>query len=86
MLSKCANPGCSAPFLYLHRGKLFRFQAAGNDSPEALPESKKPPQRVEYFWLCNECGEQMTLAFRKGVGIIPVPIVTSGARSAALGS
>ncbi len=25
MLSKCANPGCPATFLYLHVGKLFRM-------------------------------------------------------------
>ena len=25
MLSKCANPGCAATFLYLHQGKLFRL-------------------------------------------------------------
>jgi len=30
MLSKCANPGCSASFLYLHQGKLFRLETNGN--------------------------------------------------------
>ena len=28
MLSKCANPGCTATFLYLHRGKLFRLDTS----------------------------------------------------------
>jgi len=30
-------------------------------------------QRLEYFWLCGEWAGEMTLAFRKGVGIVPVP-------------
>ena len=28
MLSKCANPGCPASFLYLHEGKLFRLDTS----------------------------------------------------------
>ena len=28
MLSKCANPGCPASFLYLHEGKLFRLDSS----------------------------------------------------------
>ena len=28
MLSKCANPGCPATFLYLHQGKLFRLDSS----------------------------------------------------------
>ena len=39
MLSKCANPGCPATFLYLHQGKLFRLDA-GNEIPAsaAMPQ------------------------------------------------
>ena len=74
MLSKCANPGCGARFLYLNRGKLFRIpRQAADGSKENLPDNKKPTQRLEYFWLCSECAGEMTLAFRKGVGIVPVP-------------
>jgi hypothetical protein len=28
MLSKCANPGCPASFIYLHEGKLFRLDSS----------------------------------------------------------
>ena len=74
MLSKCANPGCSARFLYLNRGKLFRItRESANACGEDLPDHKKRTQRLEYFWLCSECAGEMTLAFRKGVGIVPVP-------------
>ena len=31
MLSKCANPGCPASFLYLHQGKLFRLDTSHRD-------------------------------------------------------
>jgi hypothetical protein len=79
MVSKCANPGCPAPFLYLHQGKLFRMEAAvpgangvpaGND-----PQARRLARRIEYFWLCNECAKAMTLTFEKGVGVTIKPLV-----------
>ena len=74
MLSKCANPGCSARFLYLNRGKLFRIpRQAADGSKDNLSDNKKTTQRLEYFWLCSDCAGEMTLAFRKGVGVVPVP-------------
>jgi hypothetical protein len=72
MLSKCANPGCSARFLYLNRGKLFRIPRQSDAVCDAGSENKAR-QRLEYFWLCSECAGEMTLAFRRGVGIVPVP-------------
>jgi hypothetical protein len=74
MLSKCANPGCSARFLYLNRGKLFRItRESANAHRENLLDNQQLTQRLEYFWLCSKCAGEMTLAFRKGVGIVPVP-------------
>jgi hypothetical protein len=32
MISKCANPACTAHFLYLHEGKLFRVFRNSEDS------------------------------------------------------
>jgi hypothetical protein len=49
MLSKCANPGCPAPFLYLHQGRLFRFDF-GSDSPAG-----QSGRNLEFFWLCDQC-------------------------------
>ena len=75
MVSKCANPRCSAPFLYLHSGKLFRVEerpsltTASDTSAEANFGTKKAARRVEYFWLCEECAAEMTLVRKKGVGI-----------------
>jgi hypothetical protein len=53
MLSKCANPACSAQFRYLHDGKVFRVdleeRAAGHtpvraSQPTGIPVSVVGPQ------------------------------------------
>ena len=64
MLSKCANPGCPATFLYLHQGKLFRL----DPSIELLVripvrEVTRPSCRFEFFWLCDECAAELTLGY-----------------------
>jgi hypothetical protein len=73
MVSKCANPGCSTPFLYLHEGKLFRFEhdeeTVGGPSFGAELGSRKPARRIEFFWLCDRCAGRMTVVFERGVGI-----------------
>ena len=75
MLSKCANPQCRAAFLYLHQGRLFRIETeAGAHQDAADPTARKPTRRLEYFWLCDDCASQMTLA-RKGGAIVTVPRV-----------
>jgi hypothetical protein len=77
MLSKCANPGCSASFLYLHQGKLFRLETNGNGDASidgADPRGKNSSRRLEYFWLCDECASIMTVSFRKGVGVTTRPL------------
>ena len=89
MLSKCANPDCSAPFLYLHQGKLFRVDseavARGGLSLGSAPEPKKPPRRTEFFWLCGDCAAEMTLAYKKGIGVVTVPVARTPAVAAAAG-
>jgi hypothetical protein len=75
MLSKCANPGCLATFLYLHQGKLFRFDT----STETLtripgPEVTRPSRRVEFFWLCEQCVQDLTLKYNQETGITIVPL------------
>jgi len=78
MLSKCANPGCSASFLYLHQGKLFRLETSGNGDDTrgevADPPGKHSCRRLEYFWLCDECASLMTVSFKKGVGVMTRPL------------
>jgi hypothetical protein len=67
MLSKCSNPGCSARFLYLHTGKVFKL----NGDPTAAPNGSGTRRR-EYFWLCEECALNRTLVFRPGLGVITI--------------
>ena len=78
MLSKCANPDCSIPFRYLHRGKLFRWENRsvpdGGPSFGADPEIKRPLVRIEFFWLCDDCARVVTLV-KNGVGITVQPLV-----------
>jgi hypothetical protein len=78
MVSKCANPGCSTPFRYLHEGKLFRLQTeaapAGGPTFGADPDVKKPPRHIEFFWLCDHCAGSMTLIFDRNVGLMVKPL------------
>jgi hypothetical protein len=54
MLAKCTNPSCSASFLHLAEGKLFRLDTGPTvDSSDA--------RVTEYFWLCEPCSGKMTL-------------------------
>jgi|SRR5690349_8375315 len=79
MVSKCANPECSAPFLYFHAGKLFRLEVAtGVERRRNLGHdetAKKPLRHIEFYWLCDSCAERMTLSFEKGSGISVRPQV-----------
>lgn len=54
MLSKCASPLCSASFLHLAEGKLFRLE-----TEPAFPSSHA--RATEYFWLCEPCSAGKTL-------------------------
>jgi hypothetical protein len=88
MLSKCANPECTAPFHYLREGKLFQIDSRAFAEPERAAE-KKPVQRIEYFWLCGSCAEKMTLGLDRGKGVITVPLSSTASpflRRAAVGA
>jgi len=73
MLSKCANPACPTPFQYLRDGKVFQFELS-NDVGLRLVTEKKPPRKVEHFWLCGRCAAKMTLAFERQRGMVVVPL------------
>ena len=77
MVSKCANPNCSAPFRYLHAGRLFRAdKAAGVDRAAAIganESQKKPLHRLVFYWLCDDCAATMTLMFDKESGVSVCP-------------
>jgi hypothetical protein len=84
MLSKCANPECTAPFHYLHDGKLFQIDTSAvpqSAGPQLVNEAK-PAHRIEYFWLCTQCSSSMTLAFQHGKGVVTVPLTPAAVRRA----
>jgi hypothetical protein len=74
MLSKCANPGCSAHFRYFHTGRLFRFDARDNfeSIKRVIPKASRG---VEFFWLCEICATQFTLISdaAQGTRVISLP-------------
>jgi hypothetical protein len=78
MLSKCANPDCSTPFLHLRDGKLFHWDAQATVHhvfPSAAdPSTRKPDRKAEYFWLCGKCALSMTVVFKEGIGITIRPL------------
>ena len=65
MLSKCANPACTATFHFLHEGIVFRVLRPSNHprppTSEAFGENTNL-QEVERYWLCDRCSRVMTLA------------------------
>jgi hypothetical protein len=74
MLSKCANPKCMAPFLYLHTGKLFRVERrAPVPQVEPAMSDKKPARSIEYYWLCEACSSEFILARADAGGIVVRP-------------
>ena len=52
MVSECANPHCSAQFLYFGEGQLLAVPRQSDDGSRS---------RVEFFWLCGECANFLEL-------------------------
>lgn len=77
MLSKCANPLCSTPLIYLREGKIFMME--DRSGPKARSEGlgpvlvkAKPSHRVEHFWLCGPCSVALTLTpHERGAEVVP---------------
>ena len=83
MVSKCANPGCSAPFQYLRDGKVFQLEVRGQSSPgPQLLNAGKPSAHLEHFWLCGACASTLTLLVDKGQ-VVTVPLEHARFRGAA---
>jgi hypothetical protein len=92
VLYKCANPLCSARFLYLHQGRLFEveiqnFERSTIDGQGQLSHRKG---QVERYWLCDVCAVHISLRFdpeRSAITVSPLggcgkAIVTTIPRSA----
>lgn len=76
MLSRCANPRCSKPFLKLREGKLFlvetnRLTKPGESVSPPFIRARQPQRQIEHYWLCDECAAQWTLVYDgdNGVGL-----------------
>ena len=79
MLSHCANPQCSKPFLRLGQGKLFLVESDGVAKSGELraapsPPMRFPPRRVERYWLCDQCALVLTLVHDRSQGIVLLPL------------
>lgn len=79
MLSHCANPQCSRPFLRLRQGKLFLVETEGMAKlgelrAPASAQMRLQPRRVERYWLCDQCAETWTLVHERKQGIVLVPL------------
>jgi hypothetical protein len=81
MVSKCANPECSATFRYLSQGRLFSVPIERSSS--ALPIGPHAPRQTEYFWLCDQCAGKLTLAWRQGKLLLLPAAANKGASVAA---
>jgi hypothetical protein len=58
MLFNCANPECSAEFLYLYEGELIVIEL--------------PDRTVQRYWLCGACAPRLRVLYdpREGVKIV----------------
>ena len=75
MLSHCANPQCSKPFLRLREGKLFLVEAGSTrlnegESQTLVHGRQRGGPRLERYWLCDECAAVWTLVCDRRQGIL----------------
>ncbi len=89
MLNQCANLQCGKPFLRLGEGKLFQVEIA---SPSQEPVAsalhvRKPPHRVDRYWLCSGCAATWTLVQdpTHGVSLLNLPISATGIPGRSIG-
>ena len=75
MLSKCANPSCSARFRYLHEGRIYSASFDAKASVRGADGDMETPRRVERYWLCDTCALTMTLVLSAGQVVLrPAPL------------
>jgi hypothetical protein len=61
MVTKCANPSCENSFRYFRGGSLFLVEPQFL-SPARDAQFHEDALRREYFWLCEKCAPEMTVA------------------------
>ncbi len=83
MISKCANPACSTQVHYMREGRLFRIETAPQGPAGSEPlefRERKPPRRIEHFWLCGKCAASFTLVMDHG-RVVAMPLRAHAAAS-----
>jgi hypothetical protein len=74
VLHKCANPTCLVPFRKLRQGKLFLVERESlEESTLRRAQRGQSANRIEYYWLCDQCAFVLTLSYEKGRGVVTVP-------------
>jgi hypothetical protein len=75
MLSKCANPSCSTPLVYLREGKIFMMENPSGPQMLQNQAEERPSStpRVEHFWLCGPCSTEMTMVYDRKLGVRVLP-------------
>ena len=76
MITRCANPECSAPFHYLRDGRLFQVDrdCSGHLVPGPfLMTHGGLPHHLEHFWLCGKCAQRYTLVL-DGDQVVTAPL------------
>lgn len=82
MVSQCANPRCSAPFRYLRQGKVFLVE---HRNKNGNGNGRQSAGRVEFFYLCSDCAQRMTLEREQASGLVRVAEIDPSPRRAAAG-
>jgi hypothetical protein len=76
MLKKCANPQCTASFMHLGQGRLFRLERNfAKVADSNLDSYKKHPAALEHIWLCDKCAGTMTVAVDRKRIVRVIPLV-----------
>ena len=75
MLHKCANPACLTAFRKLSQRKLFLVEKEPFEGSKLRRANWRGQSlnRIEYYWLCDQCAFALTLSYEKGKGVVTVP-------------
>jgi hypothetical protein len=84
VLHKCANPDCANAFRKLTQGKLFLVETDKlNTLPEPANWKHQSQRRIEYYWLCDQCAPQFTLAYERGRGVVTIALAGTSVKKPA---
>jgi hypothetical protein len=76
MVSRCANPSCSARLKYLHEGRIFVLRTRSAErywGGDAGSFGAPPGKQIQCLWLCQNCAREMTVTANGNVESQAVP-------------